>query len=379
MGTGVVIRNPLLVKSILEQVCAQREMLFLVTPYLRFESHFLGLDDTAFQVSATMGREDAMYGLKSADLRIRFPHNAQFMEATTHLLGLGILEGRRSIRLALPKEIVEEDQRGAYRVDRVGRVTVTFSTQGFDLMTGSLVNVSTSGAKVLGSRDMSKVMKVGEEITITIPLIEGLRINCDAKVRHITDRSFGIEFQPVLDGQLQANLARWVFQRREEDRDRVGRRNVGPTPAEAEAEAAPAHGIVLLSASEPLEAELRELFQSTQPLTRVQPSAQGLKEALARKPMLVLFHLPQIGLDERRRLKPLAESLGGKLPFVVLATSGEGPSSLVELGTELKATATYQWTSGKGLFFQRLVQGILNRHYEGREGPRMPAEPEVGP
>ena len=246
-------------------------------------------------------------------------------------------------------------------------------------MTGSLVNVSTTGAKVLTTRDVGKALNLGDEITVTIPLLENLRINSDAKIRHVEDRSFGLEFKPILEGEVLANLARWVFHKREEDRDRVGRRTPEQAAAEAAVEATPVHGIVLVSSSESLETELRELFQAVQPLTRVQPTIQGLKEAIGRKPMLVLFHLPQLGLDERRRLKPMVETLGGKLPFVVLATSGEGPSALMELGTELKASATYQWTSGKGLFFQRLVQGILNRHYEGREGPRMPAEPEVGP
>ena len=49
MGTGALIRNPVLIRSILEQACAQREMLFLVTPYLRFESHFLLMEEEGFQ------------------------------------------------------------------------------------------------------------------------------------------------------------------------------------------------------------------------------------------------------------------------------------------------------------------------------------------
>lgn len=376
MGTGAVIRNPVVIKSILEQACAGREMLFLLTPYLRFESHFLFLEEKGFNISATMGHEDAIYGLKSMDLRIRFPHSVQFLEGQTHFLGMGLAEGRRSLRLAFPEELVEEDQRGAYRVERVGRVTVTFSTKGFNLMTGALVNLSSTGARVITTRDLGEIMKVGDEITVTIPLLEDLRINSYAKVRHVAERTFGVEFKPLLEGTLLANLARWVFQKREEDRDRIGRRPSDKPAQENDSEAPVVQGVVLVSASETLEAELRELFKAIQPLTRCQPTIQGLKEALGRKPMLILFHVPQLGLDERRRLKPMVEFLGGKLPFVVLGSSGEGSASLLEFGTELKATATYQWTSGKGLFFQRLIQGILNRHYEGREGPRVAAEPD---
>jgi hypothetical protein len=57
---------------------------------------------------------------------------------------------------------------------------------------------------------------------------------------------------------------------------------------------------------------------------------------------------------------------------MMLGTAEVEMSPLLELGTELKAAATYQWQPGRGAFFQRLVQGILRRHYEDREGPLVP-------
>ena len=133
--TGNLIRNPETITEIFKRACERRELIILVTPYLRFESSFLRHEGAEFHAAATMGREDAMYGLRSSDLRMRFPHGVSFLEAPTALKGFGIADGRKTLRLAVPEVLHEEDHRGAYRVDRVGRVPVTFSTPKYDLVT----------------------------------------------------------------------------------------------------------------------------------------------------------------------------------------------------------------------------------------------------
>ena len=372
------IRNPELVRGILEDACARHEFLILVTPYLRYESHFLSLEEGAVHVSATMSREDALYGLKNAELKFRFPNGASFLEGQTRLLGLGLVDNRKSIKLALPKEFSEGDQRGAYRVERVGRVEATISTKRFDLWTASLVDISTSGARLLAPRDLTPdQLRPGDELTVSISLADEIRINAEASVRHIDARNFGIRFQPGLVDPVLAALSRWVFQRREEDKDRGTRRGVSPTPSGRVSRGSlDLHGLLLVSASEALEEELRPILAPVQPLQRVQPHVQGLKEGLAASPTLVFFHVTHLGLDERRRLKGLIDLTAGKVPFMLLGAEGLEMSPLLELGTEFKASATYQWGPGKGAFFQRLIQGILRRHYEDREGPIVPRAEE---
>jgi hypothetical protein len=90
----------------------------------------------------------------------------------------------------------------------------------------------------------------------------------------------------------------------------------------------------------------------------------------------VLYHLPTISLDERRRLKPMVECLQGRVPFVLLGTGMEG-GPLLELGNELKAAVSIVFNAERGIFFQRLVQGVLRRIYEGGESPMAPREPEA--
>ena len=122
------IRRADLVREILGQACARRGMVILTTPYLRFESSFLRLEDDRVHCLATMDLDDAKYGLRSPDLRVRFPNGRHFYEGATRLLGLGRVDGRQSLQVAIPAALGNGNTRRTYRVERVGRVPVTLST-----------------------------------------------------------------------------------------------------------------------------------------------------------------------------------------------------------------------------------------------------------
>lgn len=365
---GHIIRNAAGIEEVLRSACTRRELLILATPYLKVESNFLRMDGGEVHVAATMGRDDAVYGLKSPDLRMRFPHGTVFLEGHTELRGFGLHEGRRTLRLKAPVALQEDELRGAYRVERVGKVTCTWSTRKFDLQTASLVNISTTGARLHAFKDYSdEELRSGDDVSITIPLGEGIRINSPAKVRHVHMRSFGIQFTPPLTGELLAALNRWVFQKREEDRERELRRGV---EVRSDTEAArsllhqvtPARGIALVGGDAALESQLQDALEHVQPVQRVTSTgSQGLKEALALHPVLIILHVADLGLDTRRRLKTMLDGLAQKTPFVLLGT-GVDASALMELGTEVKAACVYQFSAQRGPFFQRLIQGVLRRH-----------------
>lgn len=373
---GNLIRNPETIADIFRRVCERRELLILVTPYLRFESSFLRVDGAELHAAATMGREDAIYGLRSADLRMRFPHGVSFLEAATELKGFGMVDARRTLRLAVPDSLVEEDHRGAYRVDRVGRVPVTFSTPKYDLVTGTLVDISTTGARLYSTRDFAEgELELGEDMAVTIQLTDAIRINTKVKLRHVHGRTFGVEYRPQLDDHLLHPLSRWIFEKREEDLERISRRGVetaSPVEGARPGTQAP-YGLLLVSSDGALETSLKELLGGLQPLRRISPTMQALKEALAQRPALVLYQVASFSLDERRRLKPLAETLQGRVPFLLLGTGVEG-GPLLELGSELKATVSIVFNADRATFFQRLVQGVLRRTYEGGESPLAPKE-----
>lgn len=358
------------VRGILDLACAHRELMILVTPYLRFESNFLQVEGDVLHVRVTMGAEDAMYGLRSADLRFRFPFSTRFLEGKTRLLGFGMVEGRRSLRLGIPRVLQDDDLRGAYRVERVGRVEVTFSTPRFELHSGVLTNLSTTGAQIHASQnDLETLFRAGDPMTVTIPLATELKVNSPALVRWAKNRSLGLEFRPILPETVLSPLARWIFQRREEDKDRAQ----GMTPM-GSAPACEGGGLVLVSGSGELEQVLRDHLVGLPPLRRVPPTVASLKEAAMSHPALLIFHLPGLSLDERKRLRALVEVLPPRQPFL-LAGSGVEASALMELGTELKAAASYVLGPKPSPFFLRLLQGILRRHCEGSEGVMAPKEP----
>ena len=376
--SGNLIRNPELIGEIFQRACERREFLILVTPYLRFESSFLRIEGGDLHVAATMGREDAMFGLRSEDLKIRFPHGVSFLEAGTLLKGFGMVDGRRTLRISLPTTLQEEDHRGAYRVDRVGRVPVTFSTPKFDLVTGTLVDISTTGARIFSTRDFGEdELQVGEDMAITIQLTDLIRINTRVKLRHVRNRTFGVEYRPQLDDHILYPLSRWVFERREEDLDRIARRGVetATSPEAGRLVNRPPTGLVLVSADTALEATLKDLLGGLQPLVRIAPTMAALKQAYNQRPALVLYHVPNLGLDTRRRLKPMVEALQGRVPFLLLGTGVEA-GALLELGSDLRAAVSIVFNPERGTFFQRLVQGVLRRTYEGGESPMVPVEPE---
>jgi hypothetical protein len=321
-----------------------------------------------------MSRDDAVYGLKTNDLKMRFPQGLGFFETSVTMLGLGLHDGRRTVRLSLPKLVQENDQRVAYRVERVGRVEVTFSTPKPDLFTATLLDVSISGARIHAHQDLpAGSVYAGDRILVTIPLNDEIRIQSSALVRHLRGRSLGLQYQPELGSETLEPLSRWVFLRREEERERLARRlELAVRPEKGSG--IPELGILLISADPELEGELRSTLEEIRPLTRLAPAAQALKDALLTKPSLAIFHVEGAGLDERRRLKTLLEIAQRKVPTLLLGTEVDG-ATLFELGGEWKASSAMSWHQGRGAFLQRLVRGMIRRHMDAGEGPLAPQEP----
>ena len=361
--------------EILAKACGRRELLILVTPFLRFESSFVAVQGEELHVLATMSREDAVYGLRVPDLKIRFPHGLGFYEGAVTNLGLGLHEGRRTVKISVPKTLRESDQRSAYRVERVGRVPVTFGTARAAIYVAGLVDISTSGAQFHAQRDIPPTeVGLGDKIFLDIPLSDEINIHSGGIVRHLEGRRIGVQFTPALPPEIETPLSRWAFLMREEEQERAARRlEEGNVPEFRTGALVPEASIVLVSLDASLESSLREVLKGIRPLTRLAPAVQELKEALQGKPSLVIFHLEAAGLDERRRLKTLVEIAQRKTPTLLLGTSLDG-ASLFELASEWKASSAIVWSPERTIFLQRLVQGILRRHASGGEGPMAPVE-----
>lgn len=369
--TEPTIRNAVAIREALRVVCEKGELLLLVTPYVRFESSFMRLDEDQIHVAATMSREDAQYGLRSPDLRIRFPYGHQFFEAPTKLKGVGLVRGRQSLALALPDVMNVDDYRASYRVERVGRLVATFSSRKFDLLVATVMNISTSGVRIFAQRNFEEGdVQVDDLIHITVSVTPEININCKAKVRYVKDRVLGLEFRPRPEGDLLDHFSRWVFQKQEEERIlQGGRADADPTGARGEADPqAEGPSLVLVSSDAALEARLRDPLKDLPAFRRVGPSIQALKDVASAGRSLVLFHVPSLAMDDRKRLRALAETLGNRVPVLLLGTGEVDGAALFELGNEVKAVAVYSLGPTVSGFFPRLLQGILRKHF-GEENP----------
>jgi hypothetical protein len=357
------IRSTDLIGQILQHACHRGEIVILATPYLRFETTFVRLEVDKVHCHANMDLEDARFGLRSPDLKLRFPHGHHFYEGATSLLGLGRAGGRPSLQLALPATLEDGDSRRAYRVDRVGRVPVTLSTRKFNLRTGRLVNLSTTGVRMFMNHVEPDDLEVGDVVQVDFALNDLIQINALVKVRHLSDRTFGAEFRPALDGGLLDNLASWVFQRREEAALALTLADARSAQAQAATIAGgrPWAELVLVSGSVPLEERLAGLLAGQlPPLRRVAPTIQAVRDLGPARPALVLLHLDSPGWEAKKRLKTLAECLPRTQPFVLLGTGVEaGP--LLELGGECNAVWTYALPESPSSIFPRLLQGILRK------------------
>jgi len=363
------------IRGILAKACERREMLVLASPFLRFESQFIALEEKELHVLATMSREDATYGLRGPDLMMRFPDGLGFFEAPIETLGIGLMNGRHTVRLAIPKSLRENDQRVAYRVERVGRVNATFSTPKNAIHIAALADISTTGARLHTQRDLQPdELSAGDRILVDLPLSPEIQIQTSAVVRHALTRRIGVEFRPPLPPQIAEPLSKWVFLRREEERERAAQRLEQNRPVAIPNSSLPPLGILLCTQDADLDAALQASLEGLPSITRLGPNAQELKAALGSHPVLAIFHLSSANLDERRRMKLLVEMAQRKCPTLLLGTNVDG-AALFELAHEWKASSALVWHPDRSLFLHRLAQGIIRRHGQGGDSPMAPAEP----
>jgi hypothetical protein len=376
-----VTKNKERVRSIFSEACAQRELLVLVTPYLRFVTNFIHLDGDEIHTRAMISREGALYGLRIADLNLRFQHKMSFLEAPSKLIGFGIHEGQKTIRFSLPKLIYENDERKNIRIERVGQIMATFSTPSLRFIQASLVDISASGAQLTAREVLpNDVLSVNDKIMLSFSLSKDIDINNSAIVRHKTDSTFGVEFSPRLPDSIQEPLASWIFIKREETYDFMARNAGTDDAASEESDGIEGYkdsggGILLVTRDADVDSALKNLLAENINFYRALPAIAPMKDALTKKPNLVILHLADSKMEEKRLFKSLAETIRKGVPILLLGTGME-IEQLSELGQDFKAASSIIWTPGKNPFLQRLVMGILRRHYGHGESPMAPLEAE---
>lgn len=235
-----------------------------------------------------------MHGLHAPDLKIRFPDGTGFLEGRVKANGLGRLGREPVLKLGIPNLLEDNEQRGAYRVERVGLVEVTFSTPSYKLCSGTLQNISTTGARILAKADLDGFgLAINHEIAVSVPLTPEIKIDNGARIRYRKDRTLGVEFHPLLGDAVLTRLSRWVFQRQEEDREHAlqGAVEAAWKGADAQSGGGDVRYLALVTADGSLGDNMKGLLKDLPPVVVFQPTVQAVKDALAMDPLLSLIHI----------------------------------------------------------------------------------------
>jgi hypothetical protein len=374
-------KNPNEIRSIFEDVCAQRGLTILVSQYMKFEGNFVHLDGNEVHARTNDGGEDALCILRVNDLSLRFPHKHVFMEANTKLIGLGMHDGAKTIRFALPASVSEMGGRKSHRVTDLDGSHATLSLKNGRLIKTGLADLSVTGTKLALLEDLPPgEFKVKERVMLSVFVNKAITIYSGAIIRHVGYRSLAVEFDPELPESVSDVLSDWIFEKREgklrpaplQGAIATGSEATKGDTEEAETDAQEdgiaEGGILFISRDDGLDSVLKKLLGESRPYCRVKTEIEPLRKKIHRKPHLVILHLADGGMDEIKLLQSLVESIPADLPILLLGTNVKF-ETLFELGNGWKVLSSISWILEKGPFLQRLVLGILRSRYGLNENP----------
>lgn len=346
--------------GVLQELCEAKRSALLATPYLSFDTRFLGRDGSDLLLWATMSQSVAENTLSEQSLRIRFPWNLEMWSGATKILGFEQEAGRRILRVAVPTHLVRDESRQHWRNDRCGKSTGSLANQDLTVVRVSLENLSQSGAFIFSSEPLDlAAFGPGHQAALSYQLEGGVKLQSGVRIVHGDAFRMGLAFHPPLRGEALERLSAWLKPRFEEAKRVWQNRSELRAQAVMAAAVTEPEGILLVAANPEIEAQIRPLLEGLPELRLAPPVISGLKKALTPPPRLVLLHLPQSGLEERRRYRMLVDALPD-CPLVLLSTP-QGTALAQELGAEFKAL-TVAWNPSLGAFLKRLVVGLLKKH-----------------
>jgi hypothetical protein len=374
------IKSPEEIRQFLLEACAKKELLIIITPYLKFESNFVHFDGHEVHVKTVTGGEDALNILNVSELQLRFPNKMEHLETTTRFIGLGSFEGSKTIRFARPHSISVSDGRKSERITALENAHADLTLKDKRKVRADVADLSAEGAKLVLSVDLPHGdVETGERITASLYLPNDISFTTTAIVRHMEYKTIGIEFSSDISHSVIDSISRWAFREKEMELERMS----GHADLSALAEATAAAidqldkaGILLVTRDDELDSELGGVLGQNWKYYRILPAGVLMNDALTRRPHLIILHIANDHFAETMLMRSLSESIPSNVPILLLGT-GVNSDSLMNVGRECKAISFMLWVPNKALFLQRLVLGIMRKYYSKGESPMAPVEVEV--
>jgi hypothetical protein len=351
--------------AILQELCDRRQHLLLSTPYLNFEARFLERKDQELRLRVMLGKEAVKHALTPNPLRIRLAWALTFYAGATHILGYEQEENRRVLRVQVPETLELNEQRRAFRVERVGRsIGAISSTEGIILRV-SLENLSRSGAGIFALEPLpSDVFRAARFIDLSLPLDQGPSLNLHGRICHVDGQSLGLAFHPPATGTELDQLTQWLASRELEAQQRWENRMELRAQAEraARPKEAPA-GILMLTSNNALKDQVALILKEIQPVHALCPAMGPLMETRFQPPLLALIDISGASAEDRHRIRTLVESVDLNAPMVILGDGRESEAGR-RLAQEMKAATYLDWNAQQEVFFRRLIRGLIHHRWK---------------
>lgn len=210
------------IESLLKALSVNRDPVIVKTETFKFVTDILAYDQKTFHLKNTLSRDEVLYNLKAKELNVLLPYELTMYGGQSRLMGLGMVSGMHTLKLAAPNILSQQESRGAYRVSRFPeQPSVTFSTDNLDLVKCRLNDISMTGA---GLRLDPRWERGNAKLTARTSLILDIRINdqlrvsTTASVRYLGNLKAGVQFDE-LSKTVKDRLFKFIVeQRREEQR-----------------------------------------------------------------------------------------------------------------------------------------------------------------
>lgn len=213
------------ISMLLSTLSALHEPVIVKTETFKFVTDVLAYDQQVFQLKNTLTRDEVVYQLKSRALTVLIPYELTIYGGESRLIGLGMVGGVHTLKLAAPEVMAQQESRGAYRVTRFPeQPVVTFTTDSFDIVKCRLADLSMTGAGLRldprWERGNSK-LTTRTSIILDIRLTPELRIATTGTVRYAKGYKCGVQFDD-LSKSIKDQLFKFIVeQRREEQRSLI--------------------------------------------------------------------------------------------------------------------------------------------------------------
>jgi len=374
------IKNPEEIRQFLLEACAKKELLVIITPYLKFESNFVHFDGNEVHVKTVTGGEDALNILNVNELQLRFPSQMDHLEASTKFIGLGTHEGSKTIKFAKPTSISVSSGRRSERLTGLEDAYAVIEFKEKHRVRAQVADLSAEGAKLVLSMNLphSELAK-SDRIVLSLHLPNDNTVNTTAIIRSFEHRTLGVEFSSPISSFVMNSVSDWIFKKKEVEMERLSRHSdLGAMAGAAKSAKNQSEemGILLVTRDDEFGSELGKLFGKTWKYSRIPPAVIILEEALSKAPRLVVLHVVDGHTAERFLMRSFAEYIPQSIPIMLLGTAIDS-ELLLDIGRECRAVSSMLWAPNKALFLQRLVLGILRKNYSKSEGPMAPKDTEA--